>query len=228
DAGASFNYTLTVTNLGPSTATQIQVTDQPLGATITAVSPSGGSFTCAFSTTTNTATCSGGTLSKTAQATITLTVKAPDEGGTVTNAATVSAHEVDSNPANNTSATVTTSVRAVADLSITKTDSPDPVRPGGILTYTVSVANAGPSAAANVRMDDLLPSQTTFRSVTSPAGWTCTTPMVGMTGTVSCTTTSLANGATASFTIVVQVSASTLDGTVISNTATVSSATFDP
>src|SRR5207302_268915 len=192
DAGASFNYTLTVTNNGPSTATQIQVTDQPLGATITAVSASGGSFTCAFSTTTNTATCSGGTLSKTAQATITLTVKAPDAGGTVTNAATVSGHEVDSNPANNTSATVTTSVRAVADLSITKTDSPDPVRPGGILTYTVSVANAGPSAAANVRMDDLLPSQTTFRSVTSPAGWTCTTPMVGMTGTVSCTTTSLA------------------------------------
>src|SRR5439155_533555 len=224
DAGTSFAYTLTVTNLGPSTATQIQVTDQPGGATVTAVSASGGGFSCGFNTTTNTASCSGGTLSKAAVATITLTVTAPNEGGPITNAATVLAHEVDSNPANNLSATVTTMVRAVADLSITKSASPDPVRPGGILTYTVSVANAGPSAAANVRMDDLLPSQTTFRSVTSPASWTCTTPM---TGTVTCTTPSLASGATATFTLAVQVSATALDGSTISNTATVSSATFD-
>src|SRR3989442_461880 len=90
DAGTSFSYTLTVTNNGPSTATQIQVTDQPLGATITAVSPSGGGFTpCGFNSTTNTATCSGGSLAKNAVATITLTVTAPSEGGAVTNAATV-------------------------------------------------------------------------------------------------------------------------------------------
>src|SRR2546428_238063 len=87
---------LTVTNNGPSTATQIQVTDQPGGATVTAVSPSGGGFTCGFNTTTNTATCTGGTLSKAAVATITLTVTAPNEGGSVTNAATVSAKEFDS------------------------------------------------------------------------------------------------------------------------------------
>src|SRR5437899_2121763 len=107
------NSTNTVTNLGPSTATQIQVTDQPLGATITAVSPSGGRFTCAFNTTTNTATCSGGTLIYTAQASITLPVQHSFPTRRSSDLATVSAHEVDSNPANNTSATVTTSVRAV-------------------------------------------------------------------------------------------------------------------
>src|SRR3989475_194476 len=184
DAGTSFAYTLTVTNLGPSTATQIQVTDQPLGATITAVSASGGGFSCVFNTTTNTASCSGGTLSKAAVATITLTVTAPNEGGPITNAATVLAHEVDSNPANNLSATVTTMVRAVADLSITKSASPDPVRPGGILTYTVSVANTGPRAAANVRMNDPLPPLTTFRSMPTPAGWSGTTPAASSPGPV--------------------------------------------
>src|SRR5438128_2741717 len=76
-------------------------------------------------------------------------------------------------------------------------------------------------------MSDPLPAQTTFLSETHPAGWTCTTPAVGSTGTVSCTAASLASGATATFTIVVQVS-SIASGT-ISNTATVNSAsTSDP
>src|SRR3989454_11761472 len=116
-----------------------------------------------------------------------------------------------------------------ADLSITKTDSPDPVAPGGTLTYTITVTNAGPNAAVNVTMSDPLPSQTTFQSVAAPAGWSCTTPGVGTTGTVSCTTSPLASGATATFTLVVQVIPATADGTTISNTATVSSsATSDP
>src|SRR2546428_4726673 len=115
---------LTVTNNGPSTATQIQVTDQPGGATVTAVSPSGGGFTCGFNTTTNTATCTGGTLSKAAVATITLTVTAPNEGGSVTNAATVNAKEFDSNQANNLCATVTTTARAVPDVMIDKRPPP--------------------------------------------------------------------------------------------------------
>ncbi|PYN02660.1 MAG: hypothetical protein DME07_09285, partial [Candidatus Rokuibacteriota bacterium] len=116
-----------------------------------------------------------------------------------------------------------------ADLSITKTDSPDPVAPGGTLTYSINVGNAGPNAAVAVTMSDPLPSQTTFQSVAPPAGWSCTTPPVGTTGTVSCTTSSLASGAPASFTIVVQVTPATADGTTISNTATVSSSvTSDP
>ena len=116
-----------------------------------------------------------------------------------------------------------------ADLSITKTDSPDPVTPGGTLTYSINVGNAGPNAAVAVTMSDPLPSQTTFQSVAPLAGWSCTTPPVGTTGTVSCTTSSLASGAPASFTIVVQVTPATSDGTTISNTATVSSSgTSDP
>ena len=49
-------------------------------------------------------------------------------------------------PGNN-SASATTTVTPVADLSLTKSDSPDPVLAGELLTYTLGVHNAGPSSA---------------------------------------------------------------------------------
>ncbi len=71
----------------------------------------------------------------------------------------------------------------IADLSVTKTDSPDPVTAGANLTYTITVANSDNSTAANVSLSDPLPAGTTFVSLTGPAGWTLTTPPVGGTGT---------------------------------------------
>ena len=44
-----------------------------------------------------------------------------------------------------------------ADLSITKTDSPDPVSPGQTLTYTITITNAGPDDALNVMLADTVP-----------------------------------------------------------------------
>ena len=44
-----------------------------------------------------------------------------------------------------------------ADLEIAKTDAPDPVYAGGMLTYTVTVANNGPCAAHDVVVTDALP-----------------------------------------------------------------------
>ena len=43
-----------------------------------------------------------------------------------------------------------------ADLSITKTDAPDPVLAGNNLIYTVTVNNAGPNTATNVVVTDNL------------------------------------------------------------------------
>ena len=51
-----------------------------------------------------------------------------------------------------------------ADLSIAKSDSADPVLPGDSLTYTVTVSNAGPSAANDVAVTDTLPAGVTFVS----------------------------------------------------------------
>jgi uncharacterized repeat protein (TIGR01451 family) len=117
-----------------------------------------------------------------------------------------------------------------ADLSVTKTDSPDPVIRGNNITYTVIVTNNGPSSATNVSLSDVVPSNTKFVSNSGAAGWSCTNPPVkGMgTGTITCTTSSLASGTSVTFTIVVAVKSSTREGTTITNTATVSSSTSDP
>ena len=134
-------------------------------------------------------------------------------------------------PANNTSefsVAFTAAAAASADLSVTKSASPNPVAAGGNLTYTLGVANGGPSAAASVSLTDMLPANTTFVSFAAPGGWATMTPAVGGTGTVTATNGSLASGGTANFTLVVKVDAGALDGTIISNTASVASATTDP
>jgi uncharacterized protein len=117
-----------------------------------------------------------------------------------------------------------------ADLSITKTDSPDPVQAGDNLTYTINVANGGADSADNVSITDNLPAGTTFVSLIQNSGPTfnCTTPAVGANGQVSCSIGTLANAASAQFTLVVSVARGTANGTILSNTATISSQTFDP
>src|SRR5207247_11469347 len=49
-----------------------------------------------------------------------------------------------------------------ADLSIVKTDSPDPVQSGQELTYTLTVTNNGPDVATDTVVTDSLPSRVTF------------------------------------------------------------------
>jgi uncharacterized repeat protein (TIGR01451 family) len=57
-----------------------------------------------------------------------------------------------------------------ADLSLTKTDSPDPVRVNGTLTYTIVIRNDGPLAASSVSLTDQLPKKAGFASVTTSQG----------------------------------------------------------
>src|SRR5260370_42085999 len=73
---------------------------------------------------------------------------------------------------------------ASADLSVTKVDTPDPVNTGSNLTYTITVSNNGPDAAANASWSDTLPAGTTFVSMPDVSGWSCTTPAAGHNGTV--------------------------------------------
>jgi uncharacterized repeat protein (TIGR01451 family) len=117
---------------------------------------------------------------------------------------------------------------ASADLSVTKADSPDPVPPGGNITYDIVVFNNGPSDAAFVSFDDMLPVGTTFVSLIAEPGWSCTTPAVGSGGTVSCSSASLAAEGAAGFSLVVAVDSGVTIGTVITNTATIASETGDP
>ena len=125
---------------------------------------------------------------------------------------------------------VTVTKSATADLSVTKNDSPDPVIKGNNITYTVIVTNNGPSSATNVTLSDAVPSDTKFVSNSGAAGWSCTNPPTKgtRTGTITCTKSSLASGASATFTIVVEVNPSAKEGTTITNRVTVSSSNSDP
>jgi uncharacterized repeat protein (TIGR01451 family) len=115
-------------------------------------------------------------------------------------------------------------VAPTADLSITKTASPDPVTTGDDLTYTVTVTNNGPDPATSVTVTDNLPPETTFVSCSSTGGGVCG----GSGNNRTVTFALLPSGASGTITFVANVNCSVADGTVISNTATVSSSTSDP
>ena len=56
---------------------------------------------------------------------------------------------------------------AMADLSVAKDDSPDPVTEGDDVTYTITLTNNGPDAATGVLLTDTLPAGATFVSASS-------------------------------------------------------------
>ena len=66
-----------------------------------------------------------------------------------------------------------------ADIAVTNSASPNPVTAGSNITYTQVVTNNGPSAADNAQLVSAVPANTTFVSMTPPAGWTCQIPGVG-------------------------------------------------
>jgi uncharacterized repeat protein (TIGR01451 family) len=57
-----------------------------------------------------------------------------------------------------------------ANLQIKKSDSPDPVRVGQQLTYTIAVEDLGPSPATGVTVTDNLPRTVDLVSATGPSG----------------------------------------------------------
>src|SRR4029079_2304814 len=112
-------------NAGPSSATGVSVTDTlPSGVTYQSATPTQGSCTQASGT----VSCSLGTVPN--GATPSVDIKGvPTTGGTITNQATVCATTSDPVLVNN-SASAATTIDPVADLSVTKTDSPDPILSG--------------------------------------------------------------------------------------------------
>jgi uncharacterized repeat protein (TIGR01451 family) len=110
--GDTLAYTLTVTNSGPATATNVVVTD-PLPTDVTYISVNTTAGTCSEAG--GTVTCLLGTMANAGNATVTILTLAAAPG-TAINTATVSADQTDPNPINNTSTqtetiTAATSIR---------------------------------------------------------------------------------------------------------------------
>jgi uncharacterized repeat protein (TIGR01451 family) len=114
--------------------------------------------------------------------------------------------------------TVMISVASSADLSVTISDTPDPVVAGAPLAYTITVRNDGPSVALASTLDLVLSAGVSLVNVTSSIG-TCS-------GNLSCSFGDLPVGAEVNITVNVTV-AETSRGT-LSAGATVSSSTPDP
>jgi uncharacterized repeat protein (TIGR01451 family) len=126
-------------------------------------------------------------------------------------------------------ALATSASAQTADLAVTKT-GPASVTAGANVTYTVTVANNGPSDAQSVTLIDALPPGTTFVSEARATGvdaFNCVNPPVGGTGSVSCTLATFPAGNVDSFVIVLHLGANVANGSTMTNTATISSATAD-
>jgi uncharacterized repeat protein (TIGR01451 family) len=165
---------------------------------------------------------------------VVLKVNAGTASGTaINNTVSVSSTVGDPNSANNSAtAADVVATAAQADLVTTNTPSASSVAPGSNVTYTQTVTNNGPAVAtAGMTFTQTTPPNTTFQSITAPAGWACSAPAIGGTGTITCTDSgSLGVGGvnTANFSLVLQVNALTPSGTTITETATASAANMPP
>ncbi len=141
-------------------------------------------------------------------------------GLTLSAIATLTLAGPDQNLSNNVANADTVTAAPVSELTLTLADAPDPVVPGGVITYTATASNAGPSTAANAYLSSAIPANTVFASLTTPAGWSCTTPPVGGTGTVDCSQASWIAGSPSTFLIAVKVNPALSGGIVINAAAT--------
>jgi uncharacterized repeat protein (TIGR01451 family) len=218
-AGNQLNYTITVTNNGPSPATQVVVTDQlPTGVVFLS-----SSIPC---TGVATKTCNIGSLASGASTSFTIQVRIPANflssipasTTDITNTASVTAHEMDPNLANNT-VTASTNVIESADVGVSKICKPDGVAQAGTNAFCdIFVANAGPSDAQHVIVVDRLSSNAPF-TIISVTGASCT-----LTNPVTCNLGTLAAGGS----VTIRVTVSSNAGGDVNDLATVSSSTPDP
>lgn len=169
-AGGEIVYTIIAGNNGPSDASQVRLTDTlPEGSSlVSATTPQG-----SCSETGGEVICDLGVLLRNQEVPIEIIVVI-EVTGTITNRAAVTSQETDPNPVNDQTTAVTT-VAPAADLRVSKTadpTSPPGVQAGEKLTYTITVANDGPSPATNVEVSDDLPVDLSFLRVSSTKG-TC-------------------------------------------------------
>lgn len=168
--GSPLAYTIVVSNAGPSTSTDALVQD--LFPPSLALSAAWSSTTAGGATVTGPASGLGNigthvTLPPGGSVTFFVTALTdPSERDAITNTASVTPTDGLPDPNPNATSTVTSTPVPTADLSIVKTDGTTAYVPGQAVTYTITVANGGPSAVAGARVRDAFP------AIVSYATWT--------------------------------------------------------
>lgn len=234
--GDAVVYLITVTNNGPSYASDVHVQDiAPAGTTIT-----GWTATVTNGTVTLPATSGTGDLDQTiailpdgAVITYEVTVQTPpDFSGPLRNTAVVSTPTPDPDPSPGCPMCTPPSLPPTpsADITTVKTLK-DPAQvdfaPGEAVVYTIVIGNKGPSYATNVNVRDVAPAGTTISgwTATVTAG-TVTLPNSSGTGNLNEIIAILPNGAEITYEVTVQTPPD-YSGT-LANTTVVTSATPDP
>ena len=100
--------------------------------------------------------------------------------------------------------------------------APQRANAGSNLSTSYVVTNSGASSANNVTVVAPVPTQTTFVSLTTPPGASCTTPAVGATGNVTCNFGTMNPSSTLTFTMVTAIAAAA-SGSIPNGSYTVSS-----
>ena len=171
--GSSLQYTMVVTNYGGGSVTGATLLDvmpaEVTGASWTAIYAGGGSGPASGTGDIN------ALLNLPVNGTATFTVTAPtrlEATGNLSNTATVSTPPGVSDPdlSNNTATAFNPVSLPQVDLRITKVVNNASPPVGGLVQFTMSVQNLGPSGATGVVVTDLLPSGFSFVSATSPGG----------------------------------------------------------
>lgn len=138
-----------------------------------------------------------------------VTVDNPLPGGVTQITDTAGIHDdntngADGNPLNNTSTETTPVVGAVPvpDLTLLKTDGGASVNAGGIVTYTLTYANAGSADATGVVVTETVPNNSTFTAGSSTGVWSCPDgSAAGTTCTQTIGSVTVGSGATTVFAI---------------------------
>jgi len=165
-------FTITVQNLGPSAAADVEVADiLPSGLEYVSSTPSLGTYdpgTGVWDVTTSLpafpATGSTQTLQVTAK------VKNPVTGPATAQKNTATATTTTTDPDRDNDTDDVTVTPKQADVAITKTVSNPTPKVGDVITFTLTVANYGPDTATNVVANDVLPAGLTFVSATASQG----------------------------------------------------------
>ena len=171
NVGDNVNFTITVTNQGPDTATGVTVLDDlPSGVSFVSSSPSVGLYDDA----TGLWTVGSLAVGQTETLTLLVTVTTPGAKTNIAQVQTADQTDTDSTPGNNIESEDDQSkamfTPEVIDLELSKSVSDITPNVGDNIEFTIDVYNDGPSLATDVTVEDMLPSGLTFVSSSATRG----------------------------------------------------------